>query len=80
MGPRVRGSGRCRVSVGSLWNWESAVYALVVFLAVLYDLSKISFPNYFERVERVNRQDLMPSGLVHNGEMERSGADVAEYY
>ena len=41
---------------------------------------KDPFPNYFERVERVNRQDLMPSGLVNNGEMERSGADVAEYY
>ena len=65
---------------GLCGNWESAVYALVVFLAVLYDLSKRPFPNCFERVERVNRQDLVPSGLVHNGEMEKSKADVAEYY
>ena len=50
------------------------VNTLGVFLADLHDLSKRSFPNHFEQVERVNRQGLMASGLVRNGEVERSGA------
>ena len=45
-----------------------------VFLADLRDLSINSFPNHFGKVERTNRQGLMPNGAARNGEAERSGA------
>ena len=55
-------------------NRLERVDALGVFLADLHDFSKRSFPDHVQQVERVNRQGLMASGLVRNGEVERSRA------
>jgi hypothetical protein len=47
-----------------------SVDTLRVFFANLHDLSEGTFPDHFEQVERVDRQGLMPSRLIGDGEME----------
>jgi hypothetical protein len=47
---------------------------LRVLFTNLHDLSERAFSDHLEQVERVDRQGLMPSRLIRDGKMERSGA------
>lgn len=47
---------------------------LCVLLANLHDFSKGTFPDHFEQVERVDCERFVPSRLIGDGKVERSGA------